>query len=88
MQYIADYFEYTQVDCIIRINKDEKVLNYLETHIKGVEKIYKYTEGTCHAKNGETQYSLYFEPIGNEKEIELYIELKSGEKITIPLVLN
>lgn len=88
VQYIADYFEYTQVDCIIRINKDEKVLNHLETHIKGVEKIYKYTEGTGHAKNGETQYSLYFEPIGNEKEIELYIELKSGEKITIPLDLN
>jgi len=88
VQYVADYFEYTQVDCIIRINKDEKVLNHLETHIKGAEGIYKYTQGTGHSKNGETQYSLYFEPIGNEKKIELYIELKSGEKITIPLDLN
>jgi len=88
VQYVADYFEYTQVDCIIRINKDEKVLNQFETHIKGAEGIYKYTQGTGHSKNGETQYSLYFEPIGNEKKIELYIELKSGEKITIPLDLN
>jgi len=88
VQYFADYYEKTRVDCIIKTEKDENPLIHLNSKIKGINGEYKYIEGTGYAKGGQTQYTLYFDSIGNERNVELFIELKSGEKITIPLDLN
>ena len=57
----------------------------MESYIKGKVVKYQYLQGEGNAVNGQTEYNLEFEPLYAESNIELYIELKSGEKITIPI---
>ena len=79
--------EKTVVVCTIKTDSNEIPLNHISTHIKGKVVKYQYLQGDGKATNGQTEYTLEFEPLYAETNIELYIELKSGEKITIPLGL-
>ncbi|MBR7133667.1 MAG: hypothetical protein IKD04_09075 [Clostridia bacterium] len=88
VQHIKYYVNSTVVDCIVKTDETEIPLNHITTHIKGKNGEYKYIEASAEAKEGQAQYSLYFEPLKNEKEVGLFIELKSGKSINIPLVLE
>lgn len=57
----------------------------MESYIKGRFVKYQYLQGEGNAVNGQTEYVLEFEPLYSESNIELYIELKSGEKIIVPI---
>lgn len=87
VQYVADYYSKTRVDCRIK-TENKNPLIHINSKIKGINDEYSYIEGTGYTKGSETQYTLYFDSIGNERNVELFIELKSGEKITIPLKLE
>lgn len=78
----------TVVVCTIKTKADEIPLNHMSSHIMGRVVKYQYLQGEGNAVNGQTEYNLEFEPLYAESNIELYIELKSGEKITIPVNLN
>lgn len=78
----------TVVVCTIKTGSDEIPLNHMNSYIKGRVIKYQYLQGEGNAVNGRTEYVLEFEPLYSESEIELYIELKSGEKITIPLSIE
>lgn len=78
----------TVIVCTIKIGSDEIPLNHMNSYIKGRVIKYQYLQGEGNAVNGRTEYVLEFEPLYSESEIELYIELKSGEKITIPLSIE
>lgn len=78
----------TVVVCTIKTESEEIPLNHMESYIKGKVVKYQYLQGDGNAVNGQTEYNLEFEPLYSENEIELYIELKSGESITIPIELN
>ena len=75
----------TVVVCTIKTNLEEIPLNHMESYIKGRVVKYQYLQGEGNAVKGQTEYNLEFEPLYSESNIELYIELKSGEKITIPI---
>ena len=75
----------TVVVCTIKTDSEEIPLNHMESYIKGRVVKYQYLQGEGNAVNGQTEYNLEFEPLYAESNIELYIELKSGEKITIPI---
>ena len=75
----------TVVVCTIKTDSEEIPLNHMESYIKGKVVKYQYLQGEGNAVNGQTEYNLEFEPLYAESNIELYIELKSGEKITIPI---
>ena len=75
----------TVVVCTIKTDSEEIPLNHMESYIKGRVVKYQYLQGEGNAVNGQTEYNLEFEPLYSESSIELYIELKSGEKITIPI---
>lgn len=77
----------TVVVCTIKTESEEIPLNHMESYIKGRVVKYQYLQGEGNAVNGQTEYNLEFEPLYSENEIELYIELKSGESITIPIEL-
>ena len=87
VQYVADYYSKTRVDCLIK-TENKNPLIHINSKIKGINDEYSYIEGTGYTKGSETQYTLYFDSIVNERNVELFIELKSGEKITIPLKLE
>ena len=78
----------TVVVCTIKTDSEEIPLNHMESYIKGRVVKYQYLQGEGNAVNGHTEYVLEFEPLYSESSIELYIELKSGEKITIPVDLT
>ena len=78
----------TVVVCTIKTESEEIPLNHMESYIKGKVVKYQYLQGEGNAVNGQTEYNLEFEPLYSENEIELYIELKSGESITIPIELK
>ena len=78
----------TVVVCTIKTESEEIPLNHMNSYIKGRVVKYQYLQGEGNAVNGQTEYNLEFEPLYSENEIELYIELKSGESITIPIELN
>ena len=78
----------TVVVCTIKTDSEEIPLNHMESYIKGRVVKYRYLQGEGNAVNGQTEYNLEFEPLYSESSIELYIELKSGEKITIPIVIT
>ena len=78
----------TVVVCTIKTNLEEIPLNHMESYIKGRVVKYQYLQGAGNAVNGHIEYVLEFEPRYSESSIELYIELKSGEKITIPVDLT
>lgn len=77
----------TVVVCTIKTESEEIPLNHMNSYIKGKVVKYQYLQGDGNAVNGQTEYNLEFEPLYSENEIELYIELKSGESITIPIEL-
>ena len=72
----------------IETETDKVPLNHMSSHIMGRVVKYQYLQGEGNAVNGHTEYVLEFEPLYSESNIELYIELKSGEKISIPLDLK
>lgn len=78
----------TVVVCTIETETDKIPLNHMSSHIMGRVVKYQYLQGEGNAVNGHTEYVLEFEPLYSESNIELHIELKSGEKISIPLDLN
>ena len=78
----------TVVVCTIKTDSEEIPLNHMESYIKGRVVKYQYLQGAGNAVNGHIEYVLEFEPLYSESSIELYIELKSGEKITIPIVIT
>lgn len=78
----------TVVVCTIETETDKVPLNHMSSHIMGRVVKYQYLQGEGNAVNGHTEYVLEFEPLYSESNIELYIELKSGEKISIPLDLK
>lgn len=78
----------TVVACTIKTDSKEIPLNHINSHIKGRIIKYQYLQGEGNAIDGQAEYVLEFEPLYSESNIELYIELKSGEKITIPIKLE
>jgi len=78
----------TIVVCTLKNQTDEIPLNHATSHIKGRVKKYTYLEGEGKAINGQTEYNLIFEPLYAESNVELFIELKSGETFTIPINLS
>lgn len=80
--------EKTVVVCTIKTDGDETPLNHISSHIKGNIINYQYLQGEGNTVDSETEYVLEFEPLYGESNIELFIELKSGKKITIPIALN
>lgn len=78
----------TIVVCTLKNQTGETPLNHITSHIKGRVKKYTYLEGEGKAINGQTEYNLVFEPLYAESDVELFIELKSGETFTIPINLN
>lgn len=88
MNHIKLTSDKTDVICTIKTESGATPLNHATSHIKDRVKTYAYLEGDSKVINGQTEYTLSFEPLHAQSSIELYIELKSGKKITIPIDLT
>lgn len=78
----------TEIRCIIETKNNQIPLIHLTTELTGKNQIYKYIEGSADSTMDKSEYLLSFESVGNDKDLLLFIELKTKEKISIPIKLD